>query len=304
MVATAYSADASGPVPKAVDKTQVGRRSLARSVLSSWEGRVGLAGLGLFGLIIFVGPHVAPYSPYATGVGPILSSPSMSHWFGTDEYGRDVLSRVLNGGLGIVWPSFLGLVLAFLSGGVFGIFAGYRGGVFDGVFSRVVDVFLSLPPLLLVLLIIAGAGTSTAVIVAALGIVFAPRVARVIRGSTQAVSRNEYVDAARVRGESLVSISRRELLPNISGPLSVEFAVRYVHAIIFVATLSFLGLGAQPPSPNWGLMVSDGQAYMTVQPFAVLAPALFIAALAVSVNFLGDATASALARDQSVQGEG
>jgi peptide/nickel transport system permease protein len=304
MAATAYNAGTSGPVPKAVDKSRVGRRSLAGSVLSSWEGRVGLAGLVFFGLIIFVGPHVAPYSPYATGVGPILSSPSMSHWLGTDEYGRDVLSRVLSGGFGIVWPAFLGLVLAFLLGGIFGIFAGYRGGVFDGAFSRVVDVLLSLPPLLLVLLIIAGAGRSTAVIVVALGIVFAPRVARVIRGSTQAVSRNEYVDAARVRGESLVSISRRELLPNISGPLSVEFAVRYVHAIIFVATLSFLGLGAQPPSPNWGLMVSDGQAYMTVQPLEVVAPALFIAALAVSVNLLGDAAASALARDQVVQGEG
>jgi peptide/nickel transport system permease protein len=226
-----------------------------------------------------------------------LSGVSGQHWFGTDALGRDVWSRVLSGGRQIVWLPFLGISLAFILGGGFGLLAGYRGGWFDSVFTRITDVLLALPPLLIVLVIIGGLGYTTPVIVISLGIVFAPRVARIVRGAAQAVSHSDYVDAARTRGESSFAITFRELLPNVTGPLSVEFAVRYTHAIIFVATLNFLGLGEQPPSPNWGLMVNDGRTVMSIQPMAALGPAFAIALLVIGVNLLADAGAHALARD-------
>ena len=248
-------------------------------------------------MVVLFGPSLAPYSPTDTLAGPALEKPSSAHWLGTDSLGRDVWSRVLCGGSEIVWLPLVGILLAFLLGGVFGLLAGFRGGWFDSVFTRGTDVLLALPPLLLVLVIVGGMGHSTAVIVISLGIVFAPRVARVVRGAAQAVSASEYVDAARTRGESSLSITYRELLPNVSGPLSVEFAVRYTHAIIFVATLNFLGLGDQPPSSNWGLMVADGRTVMTIQPWAALGPAIAIAILVVGVNLLADVGANALARD-------
>jgi peptide/nickel transport system permease protein len=283
--------------PELVDDVGVGRDSVWRSVLRAREGRLGLALLGVVLVVIVFGPSLAPYSPYNTLAGPALDGPSAQHWFGTDALGRDVWSRVLCGGRQIVWLPLLGIILAFLVGGVFGVLAGFRGGWFDSVFTRGTDVLLALPPLLLVLVIVGGMGYTTEVIVISLGIVFAPRVARVVRGAAQAASQSEYVDAARIRGESSFSIAYRELAPNLTGPLSVEFAVRYTHAIIFVATLNFLGLGDQPPSPNWGLMVSDGRTVMSIQPMAALGPALAIAILVIGVNLVADAGAHALARD-------
>jgi peptide/nickel transport system permease protein len=247
--------------------------------------------------VVVAGPWVAPYPPTRTGVGLPLHGPSGSHLFGTDEFGRDIFSRGLAGGRGVVVVPLLGILLAFLLGGLTGMVAGYARGRVDAVFTRAVDLSLSLPPLLLVLLVITGAGGSSAVVVLTLAVVFAPRIARVVRGAAQTVAANEYVELARTRGESALSIAAREILPNITGTLAVEFALRFTYAIIFVATLNFLGVGAQPPSPNWGLMVAEGRDYMGIVPLEVLAPAGGIALLSIALNLLADAGAKALAHD-------
>jgi peptide/nickel transport system permease protein len=251
-------------------------------------------------LLILAGPLIAPYDPSALGTGPQLTGPSIHHFFGTDQYGRDVWSRILHGGTGVILIPLAGTAGAFLIGGVGGVVAGYAGGWLDAVFGRVTDVLLALPALLLVLLVIAGAGRSSAVTVLALIIVFAPRFARVARGAAQVAAANDYVDVARLRGEPSIVIGVVEVLPNIRGTLMVEFAIRMTQAIIFTATLNFLGVGAQPPSSDWGLMVAEGRSIVSIQPWAALGPALFIALLCISLNLLADSVGASA---RSTQGE-
>lgn len=276
---------------------RIARQGPLRVTATSIEGRIAIFVLALMAVIIVAGPWIAPYSPTETGVGLPLRGPTSEHLLGTDQLGRDVWSRLLCGGRDVVWLPFLGMVLAFATGGLLGVIAGYRGDWADGVFTRTTDLMLALPPILLVLLIIAGAGGSSLVLVLAVGIVFAPRVARVARGAAQVTASNDFVEIARTRGESDASIAMWEVLPNISGTLSVEFALRLTHAIVFVATLNFLGVGAQPPSPNWGLMVSEGRSLLSQVPLVALAPAVAIALLAIGLNMLADAGSRALARD-------
>jgi peptide/nickel transport system permease protein len=278
-------------------------REFIRATLAEREGRIGVALLGLMLLLIVIGPSVAPYSPYETAVGLPLQGPSSRHLLGTDDFGRDILSRVLCGGREIVIIPFLGTALAFIVGTVVGIVSAFRGGFVDTAVTRTVDVTLALPPLLIVLIVIAGAGGAASVQVAMIAIVFAPRIVRVTRGAAQAVVSNEYVEIARTRGESSLSIALREILPNITGTLTVEFAIRFTYAILFIATLNFLGVGAQPPSPNWGLMVADGREIMGIVPLAALAPAAAIALLSIALNLIADAGAHALAHEAGTGSE-
>ncbi len=285
------------PVVVAARPIRGARSDFVRATLGSTEGRLAAALLVLMAALILFGPLVAPYAPDETGVGPPLQSPSVDHLLGTDGLGRDVASRVLSGGRDVVWLPFLGIVLAFSLGGVLAVIAGYRRGWPDMIFTRATDLGLALPPILLVLLIIAVAGGSPLVLVLGVGIVFAPRIARVVRGATQVAAGNEFVEIARTRGEGAASIALREIVPNISGALAVEFALRLTQAIVFVAALNFLGVGAQPPSPNWGLMVSEGRSVLSEVPLVALTPAAAIATLAIALNMLVDAASRALARD-------
>jgi peptide/nickel transport system permease protein len=164
----------------------------------------------------------------------------------------------------------------------------------DRVIGGVFDLALALPPLLLALVLIAGFGTSPLVMVITVALIFAPRTGRIVRGATQAVVTGDYVAAAQARGETVGFILVRELLPNIAATVIAEFALRMTWAVIFVAALSFLGLGAQPPSSDWGLMVAQARSFITVSPFGVLAPAIGIAILSVSLNLIADALASHL----------
>ncbi len=280
-----------------LERPRRGGREFARALLGEREGRLGAAILAALLVVIVAGPWIAPYHPLQIGVGPPLHGPTGAHLLGTDDYGRDILSRVLAGGRGVVAVPFLGTAIAFLAGGLLGIVAAYSRGAFDAVITRAVDIALSLPPLLIVLIVIAGVGGSSAVQILSLAIVFTPRITRITRGAAQSVIANEYVEIARVRGESALSIGLREILPNITGTLTVEFAVRFTYAILFVATLNFLGVGAQPPSPNWGLMVADGREVMGIVPLDALAPAAGIALLSISLNLIADAGARVLAHD-------
>ena len=165
----------------------------------------------------------------------------------------------------------------------------YRGGTVDAVIARGFDLVMSLPPLLIVLVAIAALGTSNLVLVLTIMVVYLPRMGRLVRGATQAVITNEYVAAAQARGERTRAILFREVLPNIMAPTAADFALRITYAVIFVATLNFLGLGVKPPNADWGVMVADGRGYINLAPLGTLAPAAAIALLSIALNLIADA---------------
>ena len=271
--------------------------SIWRTLLTSIEGRIGIVlGLLMLGLIAF-GRFFTPYKPTEIGTGTPASGPTADHWLGTDQLGRDVLSRFLAGGDTILIVPLIAVTLAFIAGGGLGMLGGYLRGWADAVITRAFDLLLTLPPLLLVLVIIAGLGTSRIVLVLTVALVFLPRMGRVVRGATQAVVTNDYVAAAQARGERTSAIVMREVLPNIAAPAIADFALRITYAVIFVSTLNFLGLGAQPPKPDWGLMVAESRSFISVAPWATLVPAIGIAALSISFNFIADALTRHLTRE-------
>jgi peptide/nickel transport system permease protein len=259
-------------------------------------GRVGLALVVAALVVAIAGPFVAPFRHTAL-VGPILQGPSAKHMLGTDQLGRDVLSRVLYGGRSVLLLPVCAVGLAFALGGVLGLVAGYRGGRVDQLVTRAADILMSVPPLLLVMVLVIPLGTSNLVLIATTGIWFAPRIVRIVRAATASVCTKDYVLAARVRGESTPSILWYEVTPNITGTLLAELALRLNYAIIFITTLNFLGLGVQPPSSDWGLMVSEGRAFLGHRPLISIIPALMIGAAAIGVNLLSDQIAAYLARN-------
>jgi peptide/nickel transport system permease protein len=251
--------------------------------------------------VAVLGPFFAPYAPTAL-VGLPLDPPSPAHWLGTDQLGRDVLSRVLTGGRSVLILAALAVVVTFAIGGPLGMLAGYRGGALDAVVSRVADVMMSVPPLILVLIFIFVVGSSNLSLVLLTGIVTAPRVYRIVRGATQSLAEQDFVLAARARGEPTTAIIGRELLPNVTGPLLTEAAIRLNFSIMFIATLNFLGLGVQPPSSDWGLMVSEGRVYLGQAPLISVTPALAIAVLTIGINLASDQIGVYLARNASGHG--
>jgi peptide/nickel transport system permease protein len=269
-----------------------------RALVGGTAGRLGIVLLLIGGAVAILGPYVAPHSPTAL-VGLPLDSPSGEHLLGTDQLGRDVLSRVLNGGRSVLLLATLAVIVTFIVGGPLGMLAGYRSGKLDAALSRVADVLMSIPPLILVLIFIFVAGSSNLSIVLLTGLVTAPRVFRIVRGATQAVSEQDFILAARARGEGTGAIIGRELLPNITGPLLTEAAIRLNFSIIFIATLNFLGLGVQPPSSDWGLMVSEGRVYLGQAPLISVTPALAIAVLTIGINLVSDQIGVYLARNGS-----
>ncbi len=267
-----------------------------QALLAGTSGRLGLALVLVGGGIAILGPSIAPYSPYALKGVP-LDAPTPAHWLGTDQLGRDVLSRVLHGGSSVLVLAALAVLVTFVIGGPAGLLAGYQGRFIDAVFSRVADVVMSIPPLVLVIIFVIALGSSSVSIVVLTGLVTAPRVFRIVRSATQALAEQEFVLAARARGERTHAIIGRELLPNISGPLLAEAAIRLNYSIIFIATLNFLGLGVQPPSSDWGLMVSEGRVYLGQAPLIAVAPAVAIAVLTIGINLVSDQVGIHLARN-------
>jgi peptide/nickel transport system permease protein len=275
------------------------RQSAWRSILHSTEGRIGL-GLALVVLgIIIVGPLVAPYPPAKLGVGPATALPSGAHLLGTDDLGRDVLSRFLSGGRSVLVVPVVAVTIALLIGGAIGLFGAYRGGTVDRVLTAVIDVLMALPALLIVLVFLGALGNSSAVVIACIAVAFIPRLARSVRGAAQACVTSDYVAAAEARGESLRWILWREITPNIVAPVIATYTVYLTYGIIFAATLSFLGLGAQPPSSDWGLMVAQSRIFITSNVFATIAPVSGIAALSVCFTLIADAATRHLTHDSN-----
>jgi peptide/nickel transport system permease protein len=264
------------------------RVRLPRAVTSDWGGRVGAVLLAVIVLIALFGPAFAPHSPIAPigipGAGPSGSAP-----LGLDFLGRDVLSRVLYGGRSTLLLGTAATALTYLVGVTIGLIAGYSRSIADPLLMRTVDVFLSFPALLVMLLFVTAFGGGRGVLVGAVVIVLFPGVARIVRTATLEVSTRGYVEAAVARGESTVAILRREILPNIVSPIVADVGIRFSWSIILIASVNYLGLGLAPPTADWGLMVSENREIISTNPLALLAPAAILAFLIIAVNLIGDA---------------
>lgn len=265
------------------------RLAFARSV----TGAVGLALLLAIVGIALLGPFLAPYAPDQP-IGVPLTGPGDGAAFGTDFLGRDVLSRALWGGRSVLGLAGLATLLAYAGGVTVGLVAGYSRSLLDPILMRAADVLLSFPALLFLLVLVTGAGTSKKVLVLGVAVVQMPLVARIVRTATLEQSVRGFVEAAVARGERTAAVLRREILPNIVGPLMADVGLRFTYAIILVASVNFLGLGLQPPDADWALIISENRSGLTLNPWVILVPAALISALTISVNLVGDAVARSL----------
>ncbi len=263
-------------------------RDLAAVAASSKTFLAGAAILLFWILMALFWQAVVPYSPQALDPTASLAPPSAEHWFGTDNLGRDVFSRVLAGASSVLTVAPLGTALGMLGGIAVGLVTGYYRGRVDDVVMRIVDALLAFPLIIIAVLVLSVLGPSKLNVILVIGVVFTPIVARTVRSAVLSEREREYVAAARLRGESGLYIMVSEILPNILSPIAVEATIRLGYAIFTSATLSFLSLGIQEPSPDWGLTISIGRVYLQAAPWMVLFPALALATLVVAVNLVAD----------------
>ncbi len=242
----------------------------------------------LFVLLALIGPLIAPYGVNEQIYADARQPPSSAHWFGTDNLGRDVYSRVIIGARDLLVLTGFGTLFAVIVGTCFGLLSGYAGGWLDEGIMRLFDSLLSLPALLLALLLLGTIGPTRYGVMIVIVIVYTPIVARVVRSVVLGVKSLGFVEAARLQNESLGRILFREILPSATPALTVEAALRFSYAIFLVASLGFLGIGVQPPSPNWGLMVAEARPYVSQMPWALFFPAAAIALLVIAVNLMAD----------------
>lgn len=237
---------------------------------------------------------LVPYSPLAQNPDAILAHPSAAHLLGTDSLGRDVLSRVLAGSASVLAVAPIATAIGIAAGTVVGLVTGYYRGATDTLVMRLVDAVLAMPGIITATLVLGLLGPSRLAVVVVIGALFTPIVARTVRSAVLTERDKEYVAAARLRGESGLYIMGAEILPNVTAPIVVEATVRLGYAIFLIATLSFLGLGIQPPSPDWGLTVSQERVYVSVQLWTILGPAIALATLVVSVTLVADGLRKAI----------
>lgn len=264
------------------------RRYVARRLLHSPTFMIGL-GIILFWVVM------ALFSRFITRFGPLeidplhtLAGPSATHWFGTDDLGRDVLSRTLAGAGPVLAVAPIATGLALAAGTTIALVAGYYRGLVDEILMRLVDVLLSIPVVIAGIVVLSLLGSSVPVVVLVIAVLFTPTVARTVRAAVVAEREREYVQAARLRGERSWFLLVAEILPNCLSPIIVEGTVRLGYAVFTAATLSFLGFGLQPPSPDWGLTISLQRHFIQVAPWTTLFPALALATLVVGANLVAD----------------
>jgi peptide/nickel transport system permease protein len=262
--------------------------------------RIGLVILLVHLIIAATGPFWAPYGFSQMGTGIPLSGMSWGHPFGVDQLGRDVFSRVVHGSHIVILLSLSGTALGLVVGAVLGLLSGYVGGWLDNLLQRFLEALFSIPFLVLALIAIASAGPELSgnpiLVVLVVALVYAPRIARIARAAAMDIATRDYVTVARLRGESAWSVMRRELLPNATGVLLVEFALRAGYAPVLVGSLGFLGFGLRPPTPEWGLMISENRALIIITPVTVLGPGLALASLVVGLNLFTEGLARILGR--------
>ncbi len=265
-----------------------GLLTFQRRLLRNLATTIGLGIVTLSLLFAILGPWMAPYGFAAQIAADRLQPPSASHWFGTDQFGRDILSRILVGSRDIYLVAGAATGLSVLLGTVLGLSAGYFGGWWDEISMRLLDVVLAIPPILLGMVLLGTVGPSRINIILVIGFLRTPSVARVVRSQALDVKNKEFVEAARLQGESHFSILFREIFPNTLPALAVESSMRFCYAIFLVSSLGFLGLGIQPPAPDWGMMVSDARDWFPDARWMLLFPAGAIAVLVLGVSLFAD----------------
>ena len=251
---------------------------------------LGILVLALWIFAALFGPGLMPFTYSQMDTDHQMAAPGEGgHTLGTDALGRDILTRILHGSRSILTVALLTSVFSTLAGVLIGFSAGYFGGRVDAVFLRIMDILMAIPPLVLAMVILGILGDSTIVsLTIMVSIAFIPATARVARGALLTCKNYEYVDAARIMGESNFSIMFVEILPNTIGPIIVEATARFAYSIMMVASLGFLGVGLQPPTPDWGMMVIENKSIMMTTPWAVLYPALAIASLVIAISLFSD----------------
>jgi peptide/nickel transport system permease protein len=262
--------------------------------------KIGAALVAAHLVVAAIGPFTAPYGPAEIGTGLPLSPVSFAHPMGIDQLGRDVFSRVVHGSHIVILLSFTGTALGLAIGSAIGLISAYMGGLFDESVQRLIEGFVSIPYLVLGLLAVYAAGPSLAgqpiLMVLVIAIVYAPRIARMARAAALDIVTRDYVTAARLRGEPTWSVIWHDLMPNATSTLLVEFALRTGYAPALIAAFGFLGFGVQPPTPEWGLLISENRNLILVAPATVLGPGLTLASLVVAINMMTEGLARILGR--------
>lgn len=261
------------------------------------QSKIGIAGLAIIIFLILVAvfaPVLAPYDPFKQNIITRYKAPSSDHLLGTDEMGRDILSRIIYGSRISLQVGLVSVALALIFGVSFGLLAGYYGGKLDMLIMRFMDIMLAFPSILLAIGIVAILGPQLKNAMLAIGIINVPRFARIVRSSVISIKESEYISAARALGANDFRIIFKHLLPNAMAPLIVQTTLSIATAILEAAALSFLGLGAQPPSPEWGAMLSDARASLQKAPWVATFPGLAIIFGVLGFNLLGDGLRDAL----------
>ena len=279
------------------DDARLARKERLRVLIHSKSFIAGAIIVGFWVVCAIFGRTLVLQDPFASSPINGLQAPSVDNWFGTDRLGRDVFSRVIVGSRDIIVVSFAATVLGTVLGTALGLITGYFRGVVDDVLGRIIEAFLALPVVLVGILALVSLGPSNLTIIVVVGLVFTPIIARTVRAAVLSERELEYVAAARLRNEGTPYILFAEILPNVMGPVLVEFTVRLGYAIFVVATLSFLGVGVQPPAPDWGLQVLDHYGLISGGYWwPVLFPAAAIATLVIGVNLMADGLTQAFER--------
>lgn len=268
-------------------------------MISRPSGLLGLTLVAFHVLLAIVSPAITPHDFKDVNAQIILNAPSYEHWFGTDSLGRDVLTRTMLGGRQALLVTTIATILAITWGGLLGVLLGLVGGRLDEFLMRIVDAFLCLPWILVLLLIVVMVGSDPGVLIATLGFFYGIPVIRVARAATHDVVAQDFVTAARVRGESRSTIVWRELVPNVLDVLLVEGAMRWSWMLLAFSSLSFLGFGIAPPTPDWGLMISNALSIMSLAPWTALAPVVALSSLIIGINLSADALAKAVGIDRA-----
>ncbi len=265
---------------------------MSGAALGQWRGsralRIGGCVVAAIIALAVISPWFAPYSAVAFDVRLRFAPPSAAHFFGTDEFGRDVFSRVLVGARYSLAMGFGAMAISVIAGVPLGLLAAFHRGFAEAAIMRAVDLLISLPPILLGLLILAVTPPNLWKTIVAVGIVYIPILTRLTRSVALGLLEEDFVQAARARGEGAVSILAREILPNAWPPIIVESGLRVTFAILLGSSLSFLGLGPQPPSSEWGLMIAESRQFIDRAPWMGLAPGLSLCALLIAVNLFGE----------------
>ena len=277
----------------AVDSSSPWRRAWRR-LRQRRPAMVGLAVVVVFVLMAVFAPWISPYDPIATSWSAIRKAPTAAHWFGTDDIGRDVLSRVIWGTRASLLAGVVSVSISLLVGVPIGLLAGFVGGAVDGLISRITDAFLACPFLILAIAMAAFLGPSLTNAMIAIGVSATPIFVRLTRAQVLNVKTEDYVEAARALGNPPWRIALRHVLPNVTAPLIVQSTLAIAAAVIAEASLSFLGLGQQPPAPSWGSMLNTAKNYVDNAPWMAIWPGLAIFGLVLAFNLLGDGLRDAL----------